>query len=93
MRILARTLAFGGALLLGAGDVYGSHEGGLVRRVPSLGSAQYTDPSDPAYWGLKKGDYIPRPNCWGGNWPGSRHKFDYEICSTITYLQQTKEKE
>jgi hypothetical protein len=49
-------------------------------------SAFAQDWKQPAYWGLKRNEYIPGPGCFAGNWPGSHHKLDFEICARITYL-------
>ena len=49
------------------------------------------DWSDPAFWGLPKGSYIPRPGCWGGTFAigHNKHKqFDFETCAVITYLEE-----
>ena len=86
-RFLARTLAIAGLLSVGIETSFGAH-GRVVSLRTVLGDPAQTglreDWRNPAYWGLKKGEYIPSPGCFTGSW--GRKKFAYEICATIRYL-------
>jgi hypothetical protein len=51
-------------------------------RKPNPSHEPSHDEQNPAYWGLKNGEYIPRPGCFVW-W---RKAYAVEICSQITYL-------
>lgn len=86
--IVVRTMACGFLLFLGAGHAQNA-DGGLGSGRADVGALE--SPADwkaPAYWGLKKGEYIPGPGCWTGSW--GRKKYAYEICSRVTYCEEGK---